>query len=193
MPNPASPDESDDAALWRRLLRGEEEAFTLVYRRHARALHRFARRMTGSAAVADDVVQDVFLAAIDAAARPQRGGGFDPERGSLRAYLYGAARNATLRRLRQPPPARDGAAEGAGQRRDEEAHALRSALAALEPSFREVVLLCDLEGLSYEEAAAAVDVPIGTVRSRLARARARLAGMLSDAPPAPVHERKEAR
>jgi RNA polymerase sigma factor (sigma-70 family) len=191
---PPTPASRDDAALWRRVVAGDEAAFTGLYRAHAVALYRFVRRMTGSAQLAEDVVQDVFLSVVDAAAR---GGahGYDPARAGLRAYLFGAARNAAAKRLRQATPVAlpETTRDLAGQRLDDEAHAVRSALGALEESFREVVILCELEGLSYEETAAAVGVPVGTVRSRLHRARARLAELLGDEPlaTAPVH--KEAR
>jgi RNA polymerase sigma-70 factor (ECF subfamily) len=191
---PPAPPPPDDAALWRRVVAGDEAAFTAIYRAHGAGLFRFVRRTTGSAALAEDVVQDVFLSLVDAAAR---GGaaGYDPARGGLRAYLFGAARNAAAKRLRAPALAPlDGTGDDlAGQRRDDDAHAVRAALGALEESFREVVILCELEGLSYEETAAALDVPVGTVRSRLHRARARLAALLGDEAPASAPAHKEAR
>jgi RNA polymerase sigma factor (sigma-70 family) len=186
---PSSPP-SDDAALWQRVVAGDEAAFTSLYRAHGAALYRFVCRMTGSAPLAEDVVQDVFLSVVDAAARGAPHG-YDPARGGLRAYLFGAVRNVAAKRLRQPA-ARPVEAP-AGQRFDDEAHAVRSALAALEESFREVVILCELEGLSYEETAAALGVPIGTVRSRLHRARARLAALLGDEAPVKTPAHKEAR
>jgi RNA polymerase sigma-70 factor (ECF subfamily) len=179
----------DDAALWRRVLGGDEEAFATLYREHGARLYRFALRMTGSAAVAEDVVQDVFLGVVRAAAHTASGAGYDPARGPLRSYLFGAARNAAGKRLREAAPAA-GHEAPVGARHDDDTHALRAAILALDPAFREVVVLCELEGLSYEETARALGVPVGTVRSRLARARARLAARLLDAAarPAPIPE-----
>jgi RNA polymerase sigma-70 factor (ECF subfamily) len=189
-----APPPSDDAALWRRVVAGDEAAMTLLYRTHGAGLYRFVRRMTGSAPLAEDVVQDVFLSVVDAAARGG-GQGYDPARGGLRAYLFGAVRKAAAKRLRVPALERLSVGEDgpAGQRSDDDAHAVRCALGALDESFREVVILCELEGLSYEESAAALGVPVGTVRSRLHRARARLAELLGDQPPAAARAHKEAR
>jgi RNA polymerase sigma factor (sigma-70 family) len=181
----------DDAALWQRIRAGDEAAFVGLYREHAQPLFRFATRLTGSAALAEDVLQDVFVALMDAAARPA-GGGYDAARGGLRSYLYGAVRNGALKRLRDAGPRPVAAAEAVGRRTDDDAQALRAALQQLPTEFREVVLLCELEGLLYEEAAQVLGVPIGTVRSRLARARARLAAMLAEEP-ATAYVRKEAR
>ena len=182
MPSPPTPSRADDeAALWQRLCAGDEAALVALYRETGGRLIRFVERWSGSRALAEDAVQDVFLAVIDQAGR--RGGddagGFQPGRGTLRAYLFGMARNAGLRRLRavRPPPG-DGP-PAVAQRHDDEEHAVRVALARLDPVFREVVLLCDLEGLRYDEAARALAVPVGTVRSRLARGRARLAEQLA--------------
>jgi RNA polymerase sigma-70 factor, ECF subfamily len=187
----------DDAALWQRIRQGDEAAFGQLYRDHAPPLFRFATRLTGSAALAEDVLQDVFVGLMDATAR-RGGGGYDPARGDLRSYLFGAVRNAARKRLRDPGarPAAPGDGVAVGRRTDDDSQALRAALLRLEPDFREVVLLCELEGLLYQEAAAALGIPVGTVRSRLHRARARLVALLSDDPPGQpgsLHVREEAR
>lgn len=169
----AGPTVSDDASLWQRLRHGDGRALTELYRDLGGRILRFSERHTGLRSVAEDVLQDVFLALIDDLARGGRL--FDPRRGSLRAYLFGVARNAGLKRLRAGARPVDLPVLAVGMRRDEEEQSVRAALARLEPIFREVVLLCDLEGLRYEEAADALEVPVGTIRSRLARARARLA------------------
>jgi RNA polymerase sigma-70 factor (ECF subfamily) len=121
------------------------------------------------------VVQELFLALI----REARG--YDPARGELRSYLYGMARRLILRRLRVEPPADEDTPEPAVEddpfeRLDlEERLALvRTAVAALPASYREVIALCDLEELSYADAAATMGCAVGTVRSRLHRARAML-------------------
>jgi RNA polymerase sigma-70 factor (ECF subfamily) len=134
--------------------------------------------MSGSPAAAEDVTQEVFLALI--------GGrdGYDERRGALRSYLYGVARNQLLKRLprpRQLPGVEPVRAAG------EDVAAVREAVQALPVAFREVVVLCELEGLSYEEAAEVCGVPVGTIRSRLHRARAQLQESLGGQaePPAP--------
>jgi RNA polymerase sigma-70 factor, ECF subfamily len=170
-----TPDPEHDARLWRRLRRGDEAAVLELYRERAAVLLRFLVRLTGSPALAEDVLHDVFVAVMDGGA-----GGYDPARGSLRSFLFGAARNTAAKRVRQTPPL---PVTGAvGQRTDDDEQAVRAALLQLAPEFRETLLLCDLEGLRYDEAAAALDVPIGTVRSRLSRARAQMVSLLSDQP-----------
>ena len=76
------------------MLAGSREAFAALFERHRDAVYRFARQMGGSAEMADDVTQDVFVSFMETGQR------FDPERGSLKTYLYGIARNLILRRLR---------------------------------------------------------------------------------------------
>src|SRR3954468_21306455 len=84
--------ESDEKLLGR-ALKGDEEAFTALYRRRQSPVYRFALHMTGSMAVAEDVVQEVFLALL------QSGRRFDPSRGTLLSFLYGIARNRILQRI----------------------------------------------------------------------------------------------
>jgi RNA polymerase sigma factor (sigma-70 family) len=187
---PADDSSTDpDASLWRRLRRGDEAAVMELYRERAAVLLRFLVRLTGSPALAEDVLHDVFLAVLDGGA-----GGYDPARGSLRSYLFGAARNVAAKRFRPPPAPPPAATEGVGQRADDDEQSVRAALLQVAPEFREVLLLCDLEGLRYDEAAAALAIPIGTVRSRLSRARAQMASLLTDQPAAAdPAARKEAR
>lgn len=144
--------------------------------------------VTGSAALAEDIVQEVFLALI-------RGDlGYRPERGSLGSYLLGVARKLVLRYLdgSRRNVALDGDLEEVpapelAMNRDpladltlrEGLEALRRAVAALPRRYREVVALCDLEEIDYAEVALILGCPIGTVRSRLHRARALLHEKLS--------------
>jgi RNA polymerase sigma-70 factor, ECF subfamily len=210
----------DDGLLLRRMVAGDEGAFTLLYRRKHPAIYRFALHMSGNAAIAEDVTQEVFMTLIRDAKR------FDPERGTLGGFLFGIARNHLRRRWEQerhsvPLPesadeldvimsrgsashmgGRNGASgngngngngHGAGgsayllHRDDfaalENVTRVRQAIATLPENYREVVVLCELDELSYEEAAAALDCPVGTVRSRLHRARAILVEKLRDAQP----------
>jgi RNA polymerase sigma-70 factor (ECF subfamily) len=177
-----SPSLSDDGLL-RLIASGDERAFLEFYRRHQGAVFRFALQMSGKKEVAEEVTQDVFMQAMDAARK------YDPKRGSVAAYLYGIARNFVLRCLERDKPyltvlddpdgehldrladGRDLMAELAHNERIE---ALRKAVLALPPAYREVVVLCDLHELDYSEAAGILGCALGTVRSRLHRARALL-------------------
>jgi RNA polymerase sigma-70 factor (ECF subfamily) len=157
---------------------GERDAFATIYGRHHDSVYRFARLMTGSGAMAEDVVQEVFLAVM------RDGSRWDPARSSFSTYVYGVARHITRRRMTRerrfvalddpvsPPcePAAEGDVAGDLVRRAELTQ-LRRAIVKLPSRYREAVVLCDLQGLSYAEAAAALDCAVGTVRSRLHRAR----------------------
>ncbi|HYO62700.1 MAG TPA: RNA polymerase sigma factor [Pyrinomonadaceae bacterium] len=181
-------DSPSDLELLRRMQGGDEDAFVALYRRRQGGVYRFALQMCGSEAVAEDVTQEVFMSLM------QDGCKFDPERGSsLAAYLYGMARNQVLRvfqRDRAHVPIRDEGEEGtsgcsfenlvapgdllADLTRVETIEKVRQAVLALPPHYREVVALCELHEMSYAEAAEALGCAVGTVRSRLHRARAML-------------------
>jgi RNA polymerase sigma-70 factor (ECF subfamily) len=172
--------EPRDEELLRALLDGDEEAFTTFYRRRQAGLFRFALQMSGSAAVAEDVTQEVFLTLI------RDGRGYDPRRGSVCAYLYGIARNKVLRSFRHQTSAEETGAEPVSLdvgpleeiTRNESICAVRDAVLALPAHYREAVVLCDLHEMPYEQAAQVLGCATGTVRSRLHRARALLAGKL---------------
>jgi RNA polymerase sigma-70 factor, ECF subfamily len=190
-----APQDRDDLLL-RRAAKGDEEAFALLYRRHQGALYRFALRMTGSAWGAEEIVQDVFMTLIRA---PKK---YDPERGTVGALLFGIARNRVMKHLERRP--REVALEeknedgtGAGivlqdnftpvmwVEKRERMHQVRAAVMDLPAEFREAVVMCELEEMSYEEAAQMTGCPIGTIRSRLHRGRALLLAkleMLRDVP-----------
>jgi RNA polymerase sigma-70 factor, ECF subfamily len=163
--------------------KGAEDAFTALYRRRQGAIYRFALQMTGSTAVAEDVTQETFLTLI------QNGSRYDEARGTVAAFLYGIARNLVLRRL-DPRfgPDLEVTEDYAGPddlledltRRESIEH-VRQAVLSLPLAFREAVVLCDLQDSSYEEAAAALECPVGTVRSRLSRGRAMLVRKLRGA------------
>ena len=175
--------EIGDEDLLQQMRAGDEQAFLALYRRRQGAIYRFAYHMSGSASTAEDVTQEVFLALI------RKDCGFDPLRGTLSGYLFGIARKLVLRHLDRSrvvteldPEAHDHAAPEAAAANDpmldlirrEGIEHLRRAIVMLPKRYREVVVLCDLEELDYVAAAAALDCPIGTVRSRLHRARALL-------------------
>jgi RNA polymerase sigma-70 factor (ECF subfamily) len=178
----SDPPETSDDDLLGRAMGGDEESFAVLFRRRQGAVYRFALQMSGRRSVAEEVTQEVFLVVI------REGGRFDPQRGSVMAYLYGIARNCVLRCLDRDrvyvPIGEDPDGEGAQWTakedtldhltRGETIESVRQAVLALPANFREVVVLCDLHEMSYAEAAAALDCAVGTVRSRLHRARGML-------------------
>jgi RNA polymerase sigma-70 factor (ECF subfamily) len=183
---------SSDADLLRRALLGDEDAFTGIYRARQSAVYRFALQMTGRPAVAEDVTQEVFMALMEHGTR------FDPARGTLASFLYGIARNLVLRRVEKDRPAEEttNIAENCPAdfdllgdlTRRETIDQVRRAVLSLPAPYREAVVLCDLQDVSYQDAAAALDCPVGTVRSRLNRGRAILAQKLGFRAPAKIAE-----
>jgi len=190
------PEQDRDDVLLRRAAKGDEESFTALYRRHQAALYRFALRMTGSTWAAEEIVQDVFMTLMR---EPKK---YDSGRGPVGAYLYGIARNRVMKHLERLPrelPLEETNDDGAQVReiavnrftpahwaeQQERSERVRAAVLDLPAEFREAVLLCELEELSYEEAAQRSGCPIGTIRSRLHRGRALLMAkleILRDAP-----------
>lgn len=181
------PPETDDE-LFVRLRGGEEAAFVALYRKRQGAIYRFALHMSGLANVAEDVTQEVFLALL------QERCGYDPDRGTLSGYLYGIARKLLLRQMergRVDIPLESGSEEAALPQlavddnaledltHREGIEALHRAIHTLPRRYREVVVLCDLEEVDYADAANVLGCPIGTVRSRLHRARALLLDKLN--------------
>jgi RNA polymerase sigma-70 factor (ECF subfamily) len=175
---PAPVDTDDELLL--RAQSGDEEGFLTLYRRRQAGLFRFALHMSSSTAVAEDVTQEVFLALL------REDCGYNPQRGTLSGYLYGIARKLVLRHLergRAYVPLDTDSDDYAQPElavlddpmvdltRREGIDALRRAVYALPRRYREVVVLCDLEEVDYADAAVALGCPIGTVRSRLHRAR----------------------
>jgi RNA polymerase sigma-70 factor (ECF subfamily) len=180
---PAAPAESDQA-LVERTAAGDREAFATLYRRHQGTVYRYARLMTGSSTTAEDIVQEVFLVLMKDAAR------YDADRSALTTYLFGMARRVTRRRLLRERRFVDiGTTLGrsrwgvtpdvsAALERRDSLQQLRCAILSLPSRYREVVVLCDLEGVAYETAAACIGCAVGTIRSRLHRARRLLATKL---------------
>jgi len=167
---------------------GDQTALTALFRRRHRDVYGFALHMTGSPAAAEDVTQETFVAVMRDAGR------FDAGRATAIAWLCGIARNHARRRLERERPALsldedNGCAELPGPDQDpvadltraQDIDTLRRAVASLPVRYREAILLCDLQELSYEDAAAAIGCAVGTIRSRLHRGRALLAAKLSAA------------
>jgi RNA polymerase sigma-70 factor (ECF subfamily) len=161
----------DDSRLLREARRGDESSFLSLYQRHRMPLFRFAWRLTGSTATAEDVVQECWMLILQQ-------GHFREDCGSVRGYLFGIVRNLAFERLRISDRESDEPAEGetdsgpfenvlAAERSEAVAHAV----AALAPLQREALILFEYEDLSLEEIAQATGVDIGAVKARLHRAR----------------------
>lgn len=172
-----------------RISAGDRTAFAELYDEHARAVHNHALRLTGNWSEAEEVMSETFLAAWRARES------VEPVGGSLKPWLFGIAThkahnaNRGLRRRlaflarSESRPVADFADETAGRIDDaRRLAAVHATLGRLRRQDREVLALCVAGGLDYGQAAEALGVPVGTVRSRLSRARARLA-RLSAAPP----------
>ncbi|MBL8171773.1 MAG: RNA polymerase sigma factor [Acidobacteria bacterium] len=187
-------DQTSDAELLRLMLAGKRAAFAQLYQRWQAPVYRFALRLSGSVELAEDVTQDVFLTLM-------RDGAQYSGSGSFAAYLLTIARHSVLRRLQRerrfvtletngesedtplpdglPDDAVDEAGPLANLTRSEMTEAVRQAVQGLPLHYREVVLLCHMQELSYTEAAEVIGCEIGTVCSRLYRARVLLAKSLA--------------
>ena len=198
---------AEDAELVTRLRRGDAAAARELYQRHGAALLRFGLAMSNCRQTAEDIVHDTF---VEILRHPVR---FDPARGSVIAYLFGIARHRMSRVARISM--QDGGApltsdedvlvdpdtglldagtadsfEDTGDAidRERDIERVRTAVFDLPRVHREVIALCDLEELSYATAASILGCPIGTIRSRLSRARALLATRLDYAEPSSEEE-----
>lgn len=190
------PDRQSESGLLRLTAAGDEDAFRAVYQQFQGPVYRFALHMAGSTAVAEDVTQEVFMTLIEKRSR------FDADRGTLRSYLLGMARNLLLRRFERDHkfvalPDYESPSNGAtpaqhnGNRaaasvppldlvRNENIERVRQAVLSLPTEYRETVVLCELQEFSYEQAAEVLGCPVGTIRSRLHRARTILAEKLRE-------------
>lgn len=173
--------ELDDSALWERSRSGDADAFAALFEHHAKAIYNFCFRRTGDWSVAEDLLSLVFLEAWR-----RRDKQLPP--GKVLPWLYGIATNVVRNRRRSErrfraalahlPAARstsDFEHESDGRLDDERrmTQALEL-LAQLPPREQDVFVLCAWSGLTYADAALALGIPVGTVRSRLSRARSHL-------------------
>jgi RNA polymerase sigma-70 factor (ECF subfamily) len=177
-------DGAAEAELLLKAARGDEAAFLLLYERHRTVVFRFACRMLGRPELAEDVMQECFLAVLR---RPEA---FQPQRASLRTYLCAIARHLAFRQLRKmgqettvDEPLEE---KGAADTRDplgeviagEAAQAVRAAVERLPPLQREAVVLFEYQEMSLADIAAVCETDVGTIKSRLHRARERLRRVL---------------
>ncbi len=172
------------------MLSGDAQAFEALYDRRQGGIYRFALRMTGSQSMAEDVTQEVFLSLM------RDRSDYQQSRGTVKSYLYGMARHRLLRLLDREKTivSFDGSDVTDEAVADDRLHShhdpfvdlareeivdlVRQAVLSLPAHFREVIVLCHLQEMNYADAAEVIKCPIGTVRSRLARARALLVGKL---------------
>jgi RNA polymerase sigma-70 factor (ECF subfamily) len=173
--------ELSDSELLQLTLAGSEEAVSILYGRRQHNIYQFALQMSGSPEISEDVTQEVFMVLI------RHGETFDETRGSLNSFLLGIARNLVRRRISRErfyvsldnetdgltiPDEHDASRDLIDElARDETVEFIRKAVLSLPARYREVVVLCDLQEMSYLEAANVLNCAVGTVRSRLHRAR----------------------
>jgi RNA polymerase sigma-70 factor (ECF subfamily) len=181
---------SHDQELLRQLAKGNEAAFRALYERYQGPIYRFALHMSGNSATAEEVTQEVFMLLIG---NPKS---YQPEKGPVAGYMFGIARNLTRRSIQRrhlDVPIGDYEGNGHGSSADvpsqldvleelsqsELLELLRKAVLSLPEPYREAVVLCDLEEMSYGGAAEFLECSPGTVASRLHRGRAILKTKLS--------------
>lgn len=175
-----------DNELLRLMIEGDDQAFSEIYLRHHLSIYRFARLMSDSKTIAEDVTQEVFMVLI------REGTRFDPERGTLRAFLYGVARNYVKRfqkrdrfHISLPGESENHEDKAIIQliapdnplgefMRNETIKLVKKSVLNLPLRYREVVVLCDFQEMSYAEAAEVLGCPVGTINSRLHRAHSLL-------------------
>ena len=172
--------EPDDGALWARARLGDATAFGVLFERHADTIYNYCFRRIGDWTSAEDLLSVVFLEAWR-----RRDKELAPDK--VLPWLYGIATNvvrnqrrsrrrysAALQRL--PRPRAEDATDGVDDHLDDERHMkhVLTLLARVPQREQDVFVLCAWFDLSYDDAAAALQIPVGTVRSRLSRARARL-------------------
>ena len=160
-----------DSGLLAAARHGDESSFLTLYRRYRTPLFRFAWRLTGSVATAEDVLQECFLALLE-------GARFDVDRGSLRAYLFGIARNLALKRMRLSERESEELEETEADLDPledllsaERSEVVARAVLALPHFQREAIILFEYDEISLEEIAAVAGIEAGAVKARLHRAR----------------------
>jgi len=155
----------DDRELWKKITSGDDQTFDTWYRETAPRLRAFLRHLLASEQAAEDVMQETFTQIWK---RPH---GFDPERGSLRGYLFGVARRQAAQWKRRQKPADELDFDQPTPEHVESASMVAEVFQRLTGEQRTLLWLREVEGQSYVELAAVLDIPVGTVRSRLFAAR----------------------
>lgn len=162
--------------------KGSQAAFETLFERYREPIWRFFRRRTPDAGVAQELAQDTFVALLEGARRYQA-------KSMFRSYLFGVAYNVLLadrrKRVQRQTEALEGDAPSPAGDRDDVIW-IREALATIDESDREILMLREYEALSYQEIADVRGVPLNTVRSQLFRARMALKAALERRTPQPV-------
>jgi RNA polymerase sigma-70 factor, ECF subfamily len=161
----------DDRELWERIRQGDAQAFDEFYRQHAARLEIFLRHVVGNRQAAEDIMQETFTYIWS---RPN---GFHPERGALRAYLFGIGRKRAAEWWRKQSSREKEEENDVTVRGSENVPAMEDAFRRLPEEQRSLLWLREVEGQSYAELAETLEIPIGTVRSRLFAAREALRGI----------------
>lgn len=188
-PNEAMADSPrHEQQLLKQLAKGDEASFRILYERYQGRIYRFALHMSGNNAIAEEVTQEVFMLLIEGPAK------YEPEKGEVAGYMFGIARNLTRRAMQKrqldvpigEPDSGGDSFEPASEldvldelSRAELIEELRKAVLSLPEIYREAVVLCDLEEMSYTDAGRLLECSEGTVASRLNRARTILKRKLS--------------
>ena len=156
---------ADDRELWERISRGDTGAFDGFYQDNVSSLSGFLRQLLGNTQAAEDVAQETFLHLW------RKPNGFHPENGSLRAYLFGIGRKRAAEWWRQRKPTADEQAQEKAECESETPSLVEEAFSKLGAEQRSLLWLKVVEGQSYVELAEILEIPVGTVKSRLFAAR----------------------
>jgi RNA polymerase sigma-70 factor (ECF subfamily) len=155
----------DDRELWDGIRRKDACAFDVLYRTYGAELQGFLNHILGSRSAAEDVTQETFATIW------QHPNGFDPGRGTLRAYLFGIGRKRAVEWWRRQRPQSQVRTEQVEESKAEAQSLIANAFHKLPPDQQALLWLREVEGQSYIELAEILDIPEGTVRSRLFAAR----------------------
>jgi RNA polymerase sigma-70 factor, ECF subfamily len=167
---------ADDRELWERICKGDTTAFDVCYRTLGPKLEAFLRQILGNRQAAEDVMQETFTQIW------QRPNGFEPNRGTLRAYLFGAGRKRAAEWWRKQGEVNTPVRSERAECKTETASLIGDAFARLPEEQRTLIWLREVEGQSYLELAVILEIPVGTVRSRLFTAREALRSAWHAAP-----------
>jgi RNA polymerase sigma-70 factor (ECF subfamily) len=177
----------DDGELLRRCRNGDESAWRGLVQKHTRRVFSIAYRFSGRVDEAEDLTQEVFVKVYQSLAR------YEPAAGAFTTWLGTVARNHAIDQYRRKREERSRVTEDSetlqalpdraemhdsALEREQRAQLVRRAVRALPPPLREALVLCDLQGMPYEEIAEALALPLGTVKSRINRGRLELARRL---------------
>jgi RNA polymerase sigma-70 factor (ECF subfamily) len=169
---------ADDRELWERICQGDRRAFDAFYRMHGPKLEAFLRQILRNRQAAEDVMQETFTQIW------QRPNGFQPSRGTLRAYLFGAGRKRAAEWWRKQEVLSTTLRIEPVNCKAETTSLVNDAFEHLPEEQRTLMWLREVEGQSYAELAEILEIPLGTVRSRLFAARENLRRVWQPAPKA---------